>query len=252
MELHIHTGGINQTGDPVSLSHLLAQRAMTFVIDRARLRKAFKFGIPIACNGMLMFLAMQGDRLIVAMNFSPADLAMFAISAQLTLLPALVGARFLLSLDLPRFSKLRAQPAELRRQYGIRLKWVVLTAVVMLFAFSTLGTQTVAWLYGTAFVPAPEMMTLLAAAAGLRLIRAVPNTLLLSRGKTLMMLACNAPRLIALLVALTLVANGYGLVTIVAIGMVSEALSLLIGMGAVAIMDRNAFRTILPLPEMTR
>ena len=67
-----------------------------------------------------------------------------------------------------------------------------------------------------------------------------------------MMLACNAPRLIALLVALALVANGYGLVTIVAIGMVSEALSLLIGMGAVAIMDRNAFRTNLPLPEMTR
>lgn len=234
------------------LSHLLARRAMTFVIDRAMLRKAFKFGIPIACNGMLMFMAMQGDRLIVAMNFSPEDLAKFAISAQLTLLPALVGARFLLSLDLPRFSKLRTQPAELRRQYGTRLKWVALTATVMLFAFATLGTQTVTWLYGVAFVPAPELMTLLAAAAGLRLIRAVPNTLLLSRGKTLMMLLCNAPRLIALLVALAFVAQGYGLVTIVAIGMISEALSLLIGMGAVATMDRKAVRSTLPLPEMTR
>ena len=67
-----------------------------------------------------------------------------------------------------------------------------------------------------------------------------------------MMLACNAPRLLALLVALAFIANGYGLVTVVAIGMVSEALSLFIGMGAVATMDRNAFRTNLPLPEMTR
>jgi O-antigen/teichoic acid export membrane protein len=140
----------------------------------------------------------------------------------------------------------------LRRQYGIRLKWVVLTATVMLFAFATLGTQAVTWLYGAAFVPAPELMTLLAAAAGLRLIRAVPNTLLLSRGKTLMMLLCNAPRLIALLVALAFVAHGYGLVAIVTIGMFSEALSLLIGMGAVATMDRKAVQSAIPLPEMTR
>ena len=67
-----------------------------------------------------------------------------------------------------------------------------------------------------------------------------------------MMLFCNAPRLIALLVALAFVAQGYGLVTIVAIGMFSEALSLLIGMGAVATMDRKAVRSTLPLPEMTR
>jgi O-antigen/teichoic acid export membrane protein len=245
-------GSVLQAALLCLLSHLLARRAMSFVVDGALLRNAFKFGIPIACNGMLMFLAMQGDRLIVAMNFSPEDLAMFAISAQLTLLPALIGARFLLSLDLPRFSKLRAQPAELRRQYGIRLKWVVLAAVVMLIAFSTLGTQTVAWLYGVAFAPATDLMTLLAAAASLRLIRAVPNTLLLSKGKTLMMLACNAPRLLALLVALGFIANGYGLVTVVAIGMFSEALSLLIGMGAVATMDRNAIQSNLPLPEMTR
>ncbi|NCF63916.1 MAG: hypothetical protein GWP58_13780, partial [Gammaproteobacteria bacterium] len=56
----------------------------------------------------------------------------------------------------------------------------------------------------------------------------------------------------ALLVALGFIANGYGLVTVVAIGMFSEALSLLIGMGAVATMDRNAIQSNLPLPEMTR
>jgi O-antigen/teichoic acid export membrane protein len=80
-------GSVLQAALLCLLSHLLAERAMTFAIDGAKLRKAFKFGLPIACNGMLVFLAMQGDRLIVAMNFSPEDLAMFAISAQLTLLP---------------------------------------------------------------------------------------------------------------------------------------------------------------------
>jgi hypothetical protein len=67
-----------------------------------------------------------------------------------------------------------------------------------------------------------------------------------------MMLVCNAPRLLALLVALAFVAHGYGLVTIVAIGVFSEALSLLIGLGAVTTMDRKSIRSTIPLPEMTR
>lgn len=245
-------GSVLQAAMLCLLSHLLARRAMTFVIDRTLLRKAIKFGVPIAFNGMLMFLAMQGDRMIVALNFSPQELAKFAIAAQLTLLPALVGARFLLSLDLPRFSKLRSQPAELRKQYRNRLKWILLTAVVMLCAFAAVGTHSITWLYGAAFEPTPELITLLAAAASLRLIRAVPNTLLLSRGKTLMMLVCNTPRLIALLVALAAVAHGYGLIAIVAIGMFSEALSLLIGMGAVATLDRKDSQSNLPLPQMIR
>lgn len=67
-----------------------------------------------------------------------------------------------------------------------------------------------------------------------------------------MMLVCNAPRLIALLVALAVVAHGYGLIAIVAIGMFSEALSLLIGMGAVATLDRKDNQSNLPLPQMIR
>jgi O-antigen/teichoic acid export membrane protein len=165
------------------LSHLFAKRAMIFAFDRASLRKAFRF------------------------------LAKFAISAQLSLLPALVGARFLLTLDLPRFSNNSTQPAALRKQYSDRLKQVGLVAVMMTSAFAILGTKAVAWLYGLAFVPLPEMMALLALAAGLRLVRAVPNTLLLSKGKTLMMLICNLPRLLALLVALAFIARGHGLVT---------------------------------------
>jgi O-antigen/teichoic acid export membrane protein len=234
------------------LSHLFAKRAMTFAFDRASLRKAFRFGIPIACNGVLMFLAMQGDRLIVAVNFTPEDLAKFAISAQLSLLPALVGARFLLTLDLPRFSNNSTQPAALRKQYSDRLKQVGLVAVMMTSAFAILGTKAVAWLYGLAFVPLPEMMALLALAAGLRLVRAVPNTLLLSKGKTLMMLICNLPRLLALLVALAFIARGHGLVTIVAIGTMSEALSRLLGLAAVATIDRAPIRlnrTLLEIPR---
>ena len=234
------------------LSHLIAKRPMTFRMDRSSLERAFRFGIPIAGNGILMFLAMQGDRLIVATNFAPEDLATFAISAQLTLLPALVGARFLLTLDLPQFSKLNTRPSVLQSRHAKRLRQVALVAAILFAAFSILGTEVVATLYGSAFAPEPALMTFLAAAASLRLVRAVPNTLLLSKGKTLMMLMCNVPRLIALPVALILVAKGFGLLSIVAIGTVSEAIGLVIGLGAVVASGRQSVRLERPLLEASR
>lgn len=216
------------------VSHLLAKRKMAFVFDTRKMRKALKFGAPIAINGLLMFFALQGDRLVVSMNFPPQELARFAIAAQLTLLPTLMGARFLLTLDLPVFSRINDQPAELRPRFGARLKHVVVTATLMVVFFTYLGGHVVGWLYGPAFVCAPGVMTLLSLAAALRLVRAVPNTLLLAQGKTTRMLACNAPRLIALPVAFGLVAQGGGLVSVVVIGVLSEAISLVIGLGMAA------------------
>ena len=79
---------------------------MAFSFDLATIGRAIQFGFPVACNAVLMFLALQGDRLIVAAHFEPRELAAFAVAAQLALLPVLAGARFLLVFDLPRFAAL--------------------------------------------------------------------------------------------------------------------------------------------------
>ena len=168
--------------------------------------------------------------MIVAVNFTPQDLARFAIAAQLTLLPALMGARFLLTLDLPRFSRLKRHPAERRAQFSERFRHVTIASAVMAILFAVFGNQMVGLLYGPDFIPLHSVMVLLALAAALRLVRAVPNTLLMSAGRTTAMLAGNLPRLLALPVALVLVARGHGLVSVVAVAVLSEAAGLLIGL----------------------
>ena len=215
-------------------SHLLAKRKMAFFFNREEFGKALKFGLPIAANGLLMFFALQGDRLVVTLHFPPEELARFAIAAQLTILPALMGARYLLTLDLPLYSRIKDRPTELRSRLENRLKQVSVTASLMAIFFIFLGEQMVGWLYGPAFVCVPTVMTLLAIAAALRLVRAVPNTVLLAQGKTMRLLACNAPRLVAFPVAVLLVLQGGGLVTVVVIGVLSEAAGLLMGLGMAA------------------
>jgi O-antigen/teichoic acid export membrane protein len=179
-----------------------------------------------------MFLAMQGDRLIVAANFEPRVLAAFAIAAQLTLLPALAGARFLLTFDLPRCARLAARTNAWQRYFRARLIQVAGISAALAITLELYGNTLVGFLYGHDFVAETAVLELLACAAGLRLIRAVPNTMLMAMGRTPMLFVGNLPRILALFVALAALAEGAGLATIALIGVVSEAVGLVVGLAA--------------------
>jgi O-antigen/teichoic acid export membrane protein len=224
------------------MSHAIATRGIVFNYHVATIKKALRFGLPIACNGALMFLAMQGDRMIVAVHFDLGLLAAFAIAAQLTLLPAIAGARFLLTLDLPRFSRDvvcgESWPADFRKRF-LQVSGV---AALLALGLGVLGNAFIGLLYGPEFLVEPIVLAMLAVAAGIRLIRAVPNTLLMAAGRTFVLLACNLPRIVALMVALLAVTNGAGLATVAGIGAVSEAISLACGLVAVGGLGRNRSR----------
>ena len=130
------------------LSHVVARRVITFHFDTATFREALRFGVPVAANAVLMFLAMQGDRLIVAANFEPRVLAAFAIAAQLTLLPALAGARFLLTFDLPRCAQLATKTNEWQRYFRVRLVQVAGVSAVLAITLALYGNMLVGFLYG--------------------------------------------------------------------------------------------------------
>lgn len=221
------------------MSHAIATRGIVFNYHAATIKKALRFGLPIACNGALMFLAMQGDRLIVAVHFELGLLAGFAIAAQLTLLPAIAGARFLLTLDLPRFSREIICGESWSADFRKRFLQVSGVAALLALGLGVLGNAFIGLLYGTEFVVEPIVLAMLAVAAAIRLIRAVPNTLLMAAGRTFVLLACNLPRIVALMVALLAVNNGAGLATVAGIGAVSEAISLVCGLVAVGGLDRN-------------
>jgi O-antigen/teichoic acid export membrane protein len=216
------------------LSHVVARRVIAFHLDPTTLREALRFGIPVSGNAILMFLAMQGDRLIVAAHFEPRALAAFAIAAQLTLLPALAGARFLLTFDLPRCARLVAGTREWQGYFRVRLMQVTGVSAVLAITLGLFGNRLIEFLYGSEFVTETAVLELLACAAGLRLMRAVPSTMLMAAGRTPMLLAGNLPRILALIVAIVALADGAGLSTVVAIGAASEAIGLVIGLAAVA------------------
>lgn len=226
-----------QAGVFCALSHAVAARRFEVGVDRAMISRCLRYGAPIALNGALMFLALQGDRLIVAIHFSAADLARFALAAQLTLLPALVGARYVLAAELPRLARLSRQPGGFGDDLA-RLSWRV-SGIALLGAviLGLCGNLLIDTLYGDAYRVAPAVLWPLAAAAGLRLVRAVPSTALMALEQTRRLFLSNLPRLVTLPAALLALALGGGLASVAAIGAVGEALGL-----AVALLALNASR----------
>ena len=231
------------------LSHVVARRAMSFTTELDIVKQALRFGFPVACNAALMFLAMQGDRVLIAIYFEPEVLAAFALAAQLTLLPALAGAKYLLTFDLPRFSRLTLRPNAWQPLFRSRLRRVASIAATLALMLGILGDELVGFLYGSQFVVDPAVMGLLALAAGLRLLRAVPNTLLTAMGRTTVLLACNLPRIVTLSLAFGALAIGAGPATVVFIGALSEAAGLMMGLTAVYTSDRWQSRLSQPSPE---
>jgi O-antigen/teichoic acid export membrane protein len=179
-----------------------------------------------------MFLALQGDRLIVAVHFPAADLARFALAAQLTLLPALIGARYLLASELPRFARLSRQASGFESHVFSQLRRVAGVATFGALGLGLGGNLLVTFLYGDEYRIAPAVFWLLATAAGIRLVRAVPGTALIALERTRLLFLSNLPRLVTLPVALLAVALGGGLTAVVAIGALGEALSLAVGLAA--------------------
>jgi O-antigen/teichoic acid export membrane protein len=214
------------------LSHIVARRSISFTADVAFIRRALRFGFPIACNAALMFLAMQGDRLLVAVYFEPEVLAAFALGAQLTLFPALAGAKYLLMFDLPRFSRLTPRANAWQSLFRTRFLRIAAIAASLVVTLGVFGDELVGTLYGPEFTIDPWVMGLLALAAGIRLLRAVPNTVLMAMGRTPVLLAGNLPRIGALCIALGALATGKGLATVVFIGVLSEVAGLVIGLTA--------------------
>lgn len=216
------------------LSHAVAANPYRIGSNRALLVRCLRYGVPIALNGALMFLALQGDRLIVALNFPAAELARFALAAQLTLLPALIGARYVLALELPRFASLARQPAGFGGYVAARLARVTGIASLGVLGLGLCGNLLLEVFYGVEYRVPAAVFWLLAAASGLRLVRAVPSTALMALERTQLLFLSNLPRLVTLPVAVVALSMGGGLTAVVAIGAAGEALSLAVALVALA------------------
>ncbi|MEI4473703.1 oligosaccharide flippase family protein [Frigidibacter sp. MR17.24] len=245
----------------VVISHLLAERRWRLGFDRRIIAESSRFGAPLLINGILLFAVFNGERVIVGRELGMEVLAILSMGLTLTLTPTQVLARSVQSLFLPRLSSARpaagAEPATAGgRSWGAAFDRLALAsfqlhlllALAVIVAVAVLGPPAVLWLFGEKYAALPPILIWLAIQQGLRLYRGGPTTVALARGQTGNAMWANLPRVALIGLAWWWLVQGAGLLEVVLLGVLGEAVGCLV---AFALVRQRLGVPLLPLLPST-
>lgn len=222
-----------QAGLAVVVSHLVAERRFWLVLDPALMARATRFGWPLLLNGVLLFLVLQGDKLMVGRVLGMEPLAIFAMGVTLTLTPTLVMDRTVQNLFLPRLS--RADPAgpDFAPLARAALQAALLNGAILVAAVVLVAAPFVALALGAKYAPLIPLLVPLAVLHAVRVWKTGAAVVALARGQTGNAMAANLPRVVALPLAWWLLQEGGTLLQLVWLGTAAEAVGLCVALALV-------------------
>ena len=208
-------------------SHVFAQRSYHLDWERKYAMRLLVFGWPLLINGLLMFGALQGDRLIIGTFYSMTDLGIYSVAFTFALMLASIVAKISTSLFLPLLARLQDQHTELKNCYIITGQTLALIGGVVALPFITTGGNLITFIFGkqylAAFVFAPWLGALLAA----RIFRLAPIIAALACGDTKNSMYANLFRLTGVVAAVLVAWQNLSLSAIIICGIIGEVLALL-------------------------
>jgi O-antigen/teichoic acid export membrane protein len=200
----------------VALSHFLARRPYRLGFDRSAASAVLVFGWPLLLNGIVIFLAMQGDRIVIGTLAGMRDLAGYAAVAALTAGISVFLARLCGNLFLPLLSEARGDPELYHTRSQTAGAAYLLLLSLILFPLATLGALVVYLLFGEAYQTPPLLATFLSILAAATVLRSWCVVISLSLGGTSDILAANLLRVPGLIAAFFAVTSGHGIVAVAA------------------------------------
>jgi O-antigen/teichoic acid export membrane protein len=177
-------------------------------------------------NGFILYGVMQGDRIVVAISCSMADLGRFAVAFQLGLVPALVISRVVTGVWLPILSRSQFDQPAYVSQCNRAMRCLAAIALCYAVMFLSLGDMMVTALYGAPFAVSQSLIAWLAIMHAVRILRTFPSVAAMGRADTRSPLVANMFRLLGIIGAVISGQAGWGLEAIVAAGAVGELLAL--------------------------
>lgn len=207
-------------------SHLVAERPYRLAFDRAIIARSLSFGWPLLLNGVLLFLVMQGDKLIVGRELGMVALGIFGMGVTLTLTPTLILAKTVQNLFLPLLSA--AEPARRAELVTVMMQVVMALAVLLTAAVLLLGPPLVQVVLGDKFAALIPLLVPLAVIQAFRVVKAGPTIAALAAGQTARLAWANVPRALALIPAWIWAAGGASLLDLALLAAAAEAASLLV------------------------
>jgi O-antigen/teichoic acid export membrane protein len=216
---------IVQAAVMVVMSHVTARRGYLLVWDRVMIGESLRFGWPLLLNGAFLFGVFQGDKIIVGHLLGLAPLALFAMGFTLTLAPSLVIANSIQNFFLPQLSKdddRFGMFAQVTSQTGL------FGGMMLVVMVAALGAPLVALVLGAKYAGLAPLLIPLAVLQAIRIAKAGPSIVALSKGHTTNAMWSNVPRLVSLIVIWAALQEDASLLTVIWIGCCGELAGLIV------------------------
>ncbi len=215
------------------VSHLRADRRWSIGFDREISRRAFRFATPLFVSGLLLFLAMQGDRIAVSIadtirgsaTYNLADLGRYAVAGSIALLPTVVCSDLAYGVFLPWIKAAEdTATARVRRKRLVVL--FALFGLVFVIGISTVGGPMLRFLFGERFGNLQGLIALLGTAQAIRILRVTANVPAMAAGNTRNILAGSVARTVGVVAALVVTIKGWPLEYVAGCALGGEVLAL--------------------------
>lgn len=209
------------------ISHLFSQRSYRLNWDREYGYRLLVFGWPLLINGLLMFGALQGDRLVIGTFYTMAELGVYSVAFSLALTLASILAKISTSLFLPLLARIQDQHIEFRECYQIIVQMLALIGGAVALPFITAGGHIIVLFFGKQYLAAFAFAPWLGALLVARILRLAPTIAALACGDTKNSMYANFFRLIGVFVAIIMGWRNLSLSAIIMCGAGGEILALL-------------------------
>lgn len=191
-----------------AMTHLRAERPFRLGWDRAVFRQAMAFGLPLVLAGPLGFIALQGDRVLVANQYSPTDLGLFSAALTLSMTPSLLLMGITRSFFLPVLSRERANAPARAVITRRALEAHCLLGGLQAVFFGLLAPWLLVLAFGAPFAGGSGFAVLLGVIFAIRLARIGPTTVSIALGRTKHTLYADMARAVSFPLAITMALNG--------------------------------------------
>lgn len=198
------------------LSQLLAGRRFRFGWSLPHLRGLWRFGWPLLLNGALLFLTLQGDRVIIGSGkqlfdgsrFTLSDLGAFSVAFSFTWIPTVMAIKVVTKVLLPYLSQVKRDSAALSTRLLTFFPFATVYSVGISVVFILCGGLIIAVCCGERYLVDEYLIVWLAASNAVRVVRGLVGLSLLATGDTRNYLKCNVIRATTFFVSLVVSAAG--------------------------------------------
>jgi O-antigen/teichoic acid export membrane protein len=196
------------------ISHVLSRGPYSFIPRRALVALVGRFAVPIYINALMLFAAMQGDRMVVGTMFNRQQLAMYAVACTLGAGIATLLSKVIERILLPVMSNRDLPRLERRRQTNLLGAVIIAGSVLFLIGVSLVAPKLIRIIYGPAYIGLGEIVFAAAIFQMVQIQQSWLTSLLIANGLTSRFPLITLMRAVAFPTAIAFRLMGFSLVCI--------------------------------------